>query len=159
MGTNKPTDKELHEFLLKKYYEEEIFRERADEREKIALKYKRRLMTVTPHILFDFLREKGASLSCPSCGSNQLSVPERLSMQTESPWVASSQEGTTQSDPSAMLSRSYVGYIILDGDEENIHSLRRSYYPVHCTNCGRLSLYRSASVLSWLENKAEGEKE
>ncbi|EBP5350230.1 hypothetical protein XQ60_01715 [Salmonella enterica] len=29
--------------------------------------------------------------------------------------------------------------------------IRKSYYMVHCLNCGYLSLYRSSAVLSWLE--------
>ncbi|WP_148297064.1 hypothetical protein [Candidatus Sodalis pierantonius] len=49
------------------------------------------------------------------------------------------------------LISSYVSYLTW-GDESCVSGLIKSYYQVHCLNCGHLSLYRSIVVLQWIAN-------
>ncbi|EHX63488.1 hypothetical protein ECDEC13B_1631 [Escherichia coli DEC13B] len=37
------------------------------------------------------------------------------------------------------------------GDVKSIPDMRKTYYTLHCLNCGYLSLYRTSAVLKWLE--------
>lgn len=164
MEIKKPTDNELQDFLLRKFLEEKINQDAKKEADAWADKYKQRLMKVTPQVLYNFLRDRGISAFCASCGAAELSVPESSSAQFEMlKSEASIEQSTFGSTHNAsfptVLKSSYVSYTTLDG-QDNLRYLRGTYYPVHCLRCGHLSLYRTATVLNWLELlEKKGEKE
>ncbi|MER2868127.1 hypothetical protein ABTW46_03085 [Morganella morganii] len=165
MGIKQPTDEELKAFLLKKYTEEimnkmlEHDTDQANKSTKKAInKYKDRLMQVTPELFFEFLVTKGVSLKCNSCGAEELSVPEGSFVDSEKvPDNFSELDEAQKREVMNQATTRYVSYTILDKNKDSLHGLLRSYYRVHCLNCGNLSLYRSSSVLQWFE-KSKGEQ-
>ncbi|HCF7883289.1 TPA: hypothetical protein NIU34_000446 [Klebsiella oxytoca] len=59
------------------------------------------------------------------------------------------------------MSTTYVQYVSFDGIDNPI-GLMKSYYTVHCLNCGNLTLYRTKAVLDWfnaLQEKSGGADE
>ncbi|HBK4607502.1 TPA: hypothetical protein LLS51_004425 [Serratia marcescens] len=156
----KPTEEELRDFLMRKFLEEQLNKEAEEYNDKSLADYKQRLMKVTPILLRKFLAEKGVSFRCPSCGSDELTVPENTTVQSEN--LPSNFNELPEAEREMVfdaLMSSYVAYVTW-GDESRVSGLRKSYYQVHCLNCGHLSLYRSAAVLNWLENiEKAGEKE
>jgi predicted nucleic-acid-binding Zn-ribbon protein len=156
----KPTEDELRDFLTQKFLEEQFGKEAEENNSKSLADYKQRLMRVTPTLFRKFLAEKGAAFHCLSCGSNELTVPESTTLQSEKlPDNFSSLPDAEREMITDALIRSYVSYVTW-GDESRVSGLRKSYYQVHCLNCGHLSLYRSVAVLHWLENiDKAGEKE
>ncbi|SUC47004.1 Uncharacterised protein [Providencia stuartii] len=166
MDVKLPTDEELKEFILNKYLEEQIksksdlYVENYNKRAKQAAEnHKKKLMKVTPELFFQFLAEKGFSAKCVSCGSSELSVPESGFVDSEKvPDKFSSLDENTQRSIMEDATTSYVSYISFEKKPENVVGLTKSYYRMHCLNCGHLSLYRSSTVLKWLERK-EGQGE
>lgn len=156
----KPTEEELRNFVMRKFLEEQLNKETEEYNEEKLANYKQRLMKVTPTLFRKFLAEKGAAFHCLSCGSNELTVPESTTLQSEKlPDNFSSLPEAEREMITDALIRSYVSYVTW-GNENRVSGLRKSYYQVHCLNCGHLSLYRSAAVLNWLENiEKAGEKE
>ncbi|CNH93823.1 hypothetical protein ABQG65_22495 [Yersinia alsatica] len=149
---NRPTEEEMRDFLLRKYIEEQLNQEAEEDRKMKEEKYKQRLMKVSPALFLRFLEEKGVSLRCPSCNSSELSIPESFTMRSEKlPASTGSSPDTQQRDVNKLLSDPYVSYIPL-GNKLNLSGLIKSYYQIHCNNCGHLSLYRTVTVLKWLEN-------
>lgn len=157
MEIKKPTDKDLQDFLLRKFLEERLNKDTGSNRDGASEQYKKRLMKITPQVFYKFLHDNGVTLNCLSCGADELSFPESYMMQTEMLALGIPDEPEC-SDPSVpkVFSHPYVSYTTLNG-KEDLRSLRKSYYPVHCLKCGHLSLYRTATVLMWIEGlKKEG---
>lgn len=148
------SEEDLKNFLIRKYMEEQITQDVAPHNEDVLSKYKSRLKEVTPDKLFEFLAEKGVSLDCPACGAIQLSVPARYNTQIEQLSVADEDEITDGNvkdhDSYKMLTKVYASFLSLGGGQ-SIADIRRSYYPLHCLNCGNLSLFRTSTVLKWIE--------
>lgn len=147
-----PNEEELRNFLLRTYLEDQIKKEAEEHNRKEIYNYKQRLLAVTPVLFRKFLAEKGVSFRCPSCGSDDLTVPESATMQTEKlPENFNSLSSTERGMIVDSLLHYYVSYVTW-GEGSHVSHLRKSYYQVHCLNCGHLSLYRSVTVLNWLEN-------
>lgn len=156
MEIKPPSEEELHEFLLWKYLEYKSSQE-VQEINKEALshvkRYRERLMKVTPDLFFRFLSEKGVSGACISCGSLRLSVPESSVVQWAENERPENFKNLTQEEQVELVANNtqrYVSYASL-GDVKRPSGIRKSYYMVHCLNCGYLSLYRTSAVLNWLE--------
>ncbi|WP_422527948.1 hypothetical protein [Serratia fonticola] len=146
-----PTEEELRDFLMRKFLEEKLNQEAAEARKKTEEKYIQRLRKVSPDLFLLFLSQKGVPLVCPSCGSSSLSIPESFTMEkVKQPSASDNLSHTDQGDAPQSLPDTYVSYIPL-GDRNYLLALIKSYYQVHCMNCGHLTLYRSATVLNWLE--------
>lgn len=156
MEIKKPTKKELYDYLLSKYIEDKC-KEEADEINKKSMsrvkKHKERLMEITPEIFFRFLSEKGVSSVCPSCGSSRLSAPESMDLcwdKNKKPENFNNLPLEKQSELIKENIKHYVSYTFW-GDVKSIPDMRKTYYMLHCLNCGYLSLYRTSAVLKWLE--------
>ncbi|EAY4420355.1 hypothetical protein LGG40_002910 [Salmonella enterica] len=155
MEIKQPTEDELREFLLCKYLEaqsnQELYEVNKETRKSVA-KYKDRLMNVTPELFFRFLSEKGVSGMCISCGSSRLSVPESSIVRWAEGRPKNFKDFTQEEQIELVKNNTqrYVSYTSFD-DANKPSGIRKSYYMVHCLNCGYLSLYRSSAVLSWLE--------
>ncbi|EFM9182926.1 TPA: hypothetical protein ACH9SQ_001462 [Escherichia coli] len=156
MEIKKPTKKELYDYLLSKYIEDKC-KEEADEINKKSMsrvkKHKERLMEITPEIFFRFLSEKGVSSVCPSCGSARLSIPESMDLcwdKNKKPENFNNLPLEEQSELIKENIKHYVSYTFF-GDVKSIPDMRKTYYTLHCLNCGYLSLYRTSAVLKWLE--------
>ncbi|EAV5088658.1 hypothetical protein ABVL59_004815 [Salmonella enterica] len=155
MEIKQPTEDALWEFLLRKYLEDQSNQELDEvnkEASKHVAKYKDRLMKVTPDLFFHFLSERGVSGTCISCGSSRLSVPESRVVR----WGEGKPKNfkdLTQEEQIELVENNtqcFVSYTSF-GDVRRPSGIRKSYYMVHCLNCGYLSLYRSSAVLNWLE--------
>ncbi|CRL46140.1 hypothetical protein SGGMMB4_04487 [Sodalis glossinidius str. 'morsitans'] len=134
---------------MRKFLEEQLNKEAKERKNKKLANYKQTLMQVTSVLFRKFLAEKGVSFCCPSCGSDELTVPERRLLQSKK-FVANFNSLPVAEKKDALIN-SYVSYLTW-GDESCLSGLIKSYYQVHCLNCGHLSLYRSIAVLQWLEN-------
>ncbi|EHH3357831.1 hypothetical protein ACK1W8_002193 [Salmonella enterica] len=162
MEIKQPTEDELWEFLLRKYLDEQSNQELDKvnkEARKHVEKYKDRLMKVTPDLFFHFLSEKGVSGTCISCGSSRLSVPES-SIVRWSEGVPKNFKDLTQEEQIELVEKNTLRYVSYTSfrDVKRPSGIRKSYYMVHCLNCGYLSLYRTSAVLNWLEkDKAQGD--
>ncbi|EAY8115199.1 hypothetical protein V4E24_000863 [Salmonella enterica] len=154
MEIKQPTEEELKDFLLRKYLEEKFNQDIQDANEesrKYVKKYEERLIKVTPDHFFRFLSEKGVSGTCVSCGSSKLSVPEGGIVRGEK--LPENFDDLTQEEKIQLIKnnvQNYVSYVSFE-DVRKPSGIGKSYYMVHCLNCGYLSLYRSAAVLNWLE--------
>ncbi|WP_273818150.1 hypothetical protein [Providencia rettgeri] len=166
MDVKHPTDEELKEFLLNKYLEEktkfnlerslEDLNKRAN---RSAKDYKEKLTKITPQLFFQFLTEKGFSAQCISCGAKELSVPESGFLDDDKiPANFEELNKAEQTEAIEQATTKYVSYIFLEKRSSDFFDLVGSYYKMHCLNCGHLSLYRSSTVLKWLESK-EGKSE
>ncbi|MEX9845426.1 hypothetical protein AB7W67_07830 [Providencia rettgeri] len=166
MDAKRPTDDELKEFLLDKYIEEKL-QDHADHIKasynknlnRSIERYKKKLAKVTPKLFFAFLTEKGFSAKCVSCGSSNLSVPESGTLNSEKlPENFSTLDDETKRSIMDEAMSSHVSYTSFEEKPNGIVGLSKSYYKMHCLNCGHLSLYRTSTVLKWLEDK-EGNNE
>lgn len=147
-----PTEEELRDFLMRKFLEEQLNKSAEEHTNKKVNAYKKRLHRVTPTLFRQFLADKGVLFRCPSCGSDDLSVPESFTMQPNKiPGDFLSLPEDKQVELVEKLTDAHVSYVSL-GNMGPVSGLIKSYYQVHCLNCGHLSLYRSVTVLNWLEN-------
>ncbi|HFJ4329217.1 hypothetical protein [Serratia liquefaciens] len=156
----KPTEEELRDFTTRKFLEEQFNKSVEAQQNKKINEYKKRLHKITPTLFRQFLTDKGVPFRCPSCGSDDLSVPESFTMQSNKiPGDFLKLPEDKQEELVETLTDSHVSYVTL-GNMGPVTGLIKSYYQVHCLNCGHLSLYRSATVLNWLKKIDKvGEKE
>ncbi|EPU1024667.1 hypothetical protein ACJWRY_02015 [Klebsiella pneumoniae] len=160
MDMKKPTEEDLKNFLLQKYLEESIITAEKTELEvkrKISERYRQRLMKVSAEDFFKYLAEKGVSRHCIACGSNKLSVPQSVELKSEG--LPKNFDDLPEMEQELALdtaSITYMQYVSFE-DLDNPAGLRKSYYMMHCQNCGNLTLYRSSAVLNWLESKHKNE--
>ncbi|HHT0026183.1 TPA: hypothetical protein ACTW97_002220 [Klebsiella michiganensis] len=155
MDIKEPTEQELRDFLLKKFYEEKLNSKidllNGNEQE-VTDKYRSRLRTIDAEMLFKYLSEKGISGHCLACGSDKLSVPQTGYIKTDGFPDNFDSLGDAERDMiEDAQSVQYVQYVAF-GNLNTIAGLRKSYYIVNCLNCGHLSLYRSSAVLKWFED-------
>ncbi|HDY3604530.1 TPA: hypothetical protein RQ360_001281 [Klebsiella michiganensis] len=160
MDMKEPTEQELRDFLLRKYYEEQL-NDKNDAlnniEQKVTDRYRSRLRSVDAEMLFKYLSEKSVSRHCQACGSEKLSVPQTGYIKTEQlpkdfDALGEAERGMIED----ALSARYVQYVSF-GNLNSIVGLRKSYYMVNCLNCGNLSLYRASGVLKWLEDQGSAE--
>lgn len=162
MSSEEPAKQELQDFLQRMYMEEKLNAESANLEKDSIQKYQQKLMKINAKIFFRFLMEKGVSNGCLACGSGQLSVPESIEFLGENVPEDFELLSTEEKMKYVQITKAtYLRYVSFDGVDSLI-GLRRSYYQVHCLNCGNLTLYRTAAVLNWLESqrvKMEGSNE
>jgi hypothetical protein len=160
MEIKKPTDEELHEFLMIKYIEYQLTQQQKEfnkESESRKVAFENDLRKITPQLFSRFLDAKGVSKNCTLCGSDALSVPEGGII-----------EGVTlpdnfdqmKTDEQSRFFQSgkvtYVGYTTLGGKSLS-DLLTKTYYPMHCLNCGNLNLIRVRKVLAWVKHESAKE--
>lgn len=156
MDMKEPTEQELRDFLRQKYLEDQIKDEVAGyskSKEKVIERYRDRLMKVNAELFFKFLADKGVSRRCIACGSDALSVPQAV--QIKSDGLPENYEQLSQLEQGKFIdavSTTYVQYVSFEGTNDP-NGLIKSYYTVHCANCGNLTLYRASTVLKWLESQ------
>lgn len=152
MEIKKPTEQELQDFLMRKYLEEKLneeFTEHASAKQRVVEKHKQNLKKINAEAFFKFLAEKGVSRKCVACGSEKLSVPQGMEIATEKmPENFNELSSAEQGMFIDAMSTTYVQYVSFDGMDNPI-GLTKSYYTVHCLNCGNLTLYRTKAVLNW----------
>lgn len=165
MDIKEPTEQELRDFLMRKFFEDKLKPENSAnyaEMKQHMKKNKQNLMRVTAEILFKYLAQKGVSRKCLGCGSEKLSVPQMMHIKLEG---IPENFGQLPEVEREMILDSvrimYVRYVSFEGEDDPM-GLLNSYYTVHCNNCGNLTLYRAMTVLDWLnslEDKSGGADE
>ncbi|HGR4956373.1 TPA: hypothetical protein ACLPEC_000073 [Klebsiella aerogenes] len=152
MDIKEPTEQELRDFLKQKYIEEKLneeFKGHADAKQRVIEKQKQNLKKISAEAFFKYLADKGVSRKCVACGSEKLSVPQAVEIATEKmPENFDELSTLEQGMLIDAMSSTYVQYVSFDGIDNPI-GLTRSYYTVHCLNCGNLTLYRTKPVLNW----------
>ncbi|HFD3264491.1 hypothetical protein [Klebsiella quasipneumoniae] len=154
MDMKEPTEQELRDFLLRKYLEEKIDLEHeanAAHFNGIMQRNKQKLMEVDAATFFKFLSAKGVERKCAACGSEKLTVPETTDLKAKD--MPENYEQLPPLEQGFLLGfkgTTYVHYVSFD--ENNPFVIDKSYYTVHCQNCGNLTLYRTKAVLEWLSS-------
>ncbi|MFN1130424.1 hypothetical protein ACJK9F_002977 [Lelliottia nimipressuralis] len=160
MDFQKPTDDELHEFLMLKYIEfqmEQHQKVHNSDNDKAIQQWEVELRRITPEIFTRYLDDRGASHKCSLCGEESLSVPEGV---TVSPnikpehYAKLSLEERDKFFEANLIS--YVQWTNL-GSNTLFDIKSRTYYMMHCLHCGNLTLIRCRFVIDW--NRAQGKDE
>ncbi|ELV2770953.1 hypothetical protein QYE92_03500 [Enterobacter cloacae subsp. cloacae] len=160
MEFQKPTNEELHEFLMLKFVEyqmEQQLKVSNAENVKAIEQWEKRLREVTPEIFTKYLEEKGASHKCSLCGEESLSVPEGM---TVNPNLKPEHYANMSIDErSKVFEANLVSYVQWTNLGSNtLFDLKsRTYYMMNCLNCGNLTLIRCRYVLDW--NRANGKED
>lgn len=156
MDMKEPTEQELRDFLRQKYLEDKIkveVAEHSKSKERVIERYRNRLMKVNAELLFKFLADKGVSRRCIACGSDTLSVPQGVQIKSDGLPENYGQLSLLEQEKFIdAVSTTYVQYVSFEGTNVP-NGLIKSYYTVHCMNCGNLTLYRASTVLKWLESQ------
>lgn len=155
MEIPKPTDKELQEFLLGLYAEKQVSESvRKEFKANLEIR-KNRMRLLSPELFAQFLSEKGVPQNCQVCGTGKMSVTEGKVVRRDLlPDNYQSLPENEKLDAYQSAIKEFVVWITL-GDEDSSDIVHRSYYPTHCQNCGNLNLYRTNTVLKWLEKQIE----
>lgn len=162
MKTRLPTDDQLKHFLITQFFEYQMKQEMEElnkgSNEQIE-KFKSRLQKVTPRLFARYLEAKGVSKNCTLCGEDALSVPEGGVIDGKA--LPKNYHQMTTDEQRAFFNSgmvTYVSYMQLGG--ESLADLRhKTYYPMHCLNCGNLNLIRVSKVLDWIEKETKEEQE
>ncbi|HHR1550280.1 MULTISPECIES: hypothetical protein [Klebsiella] len=159
MDINKPTDEQLQEFLMFKYLEHQAKLNMQDinqHEEDRKAQFEAELRKVTPRDFANYLDAKGIRKTCVLCGSESLSVPEGGVIDSLT-LPADFDERTREEKQSFFTTGkvTYVGYITLGEKFSDV--LTKTYYPMHCLNCGNLHLIRVRKVLDWLKDQSKEE--
>lgn len=154
-----PTEEQLKEFLLLKYVEHEAKLRMQDINQgakEHKNEFEEHLQKVTPRDFADYLDAKGIRKTCVLCGSESLSVPEGGTIGGLT-LPADFDERTQEEKRSFFTSGkvTYVGYITLGEKLSDVFT--KTYYPMHCLNCGNLHLIRVRKVLDWLKEQSKEE--
>ncbi|WP_370608033.1 hypothetical protein [Citrobacter meridianamericanus] len=153
-----PSEQELKDFLLSLYAQsqaEQQLKEQNKNNNNPVDEFRERLRQVTPELFAEYLTAKGIEQKCPMCGHDKITVPESgFVVKSQVPENYSSLPEEKKIEAFNKITRSFVTPITL-GTDKFTDFLHKTYFPTHCMNCGYLNLYRTRSVLSWLDNKNE----
>ncbi|MGJ0477926.1 hypothetical protein ACR6AP_25015 [Klebsiella variicola] len=162
MDMKEPSEQELRDFLIRKYLDEKIDPDLEPHyayMTEMMHRYKQELMEINADTFFKFLSEKGVARKCAACGSEKLTVPEVKELKAkDTPESFDQLNPFEQGFLMGFKGTTYVQYVSL---ERNDHpaNIEKSYYMVHCQNCGNLTMYRTKVVLDWfrsLQDKSGG---
>lgn len=137
---------------------EKSMRTQMDEYEKTQF---RRLQLVTPTLFAKFLAEKGVSGNCLACGSTELSTPETMSLDSSRYLFKDKKRSELTPDERALNAHAaavhYVTPSIIDPNKAPLIS--NYQFRMICQNCGFISYFRAASVVFWVEELMEINKD
>lgn len=152
MEFQKPTDEQLHEFLMLKYIEyqmeQNIKKHNADHNSAVE-EWEDQLRKISPDTFTRYLDDKGARHECSLCGESSLSVPEGMTINpaVKPEFITEPTIEQRESFYTENMIR-YVQWVNLGTNKIN-DMKNKTYYMMHCLNCGNLSLIRSRYVIDW----------
>lgn len=133
-------------------FEEFIYSDKQIEEHKTQIFNK--LSKVTPQLFAEFMATRGASTTCISCGSRNLSVPETLTFVDNA--IPEGFGAMTPAQQVAVIKKAkrinVVHYLI---GNPSVPLLSDFEFRVNCANCGHVSLYRAHPIVQWIEEQEE----
>lgn len=134
--------------------QEHIRKQTTTGKDTLEKKHYRRLQMVTPTLFAQFLAEKGVSDQCIACGHNKLSTPETMSVDSTRSQFKGRKHSELSEEEKALnieaMAVHYVTPVIIDNDK--VRLISNYQYRLICQNCGFISYFHAANIVSWVED-------